>query len=167
MSRRRRRWFDLLAPVGQAGLDLLRAEYGVVSSEIKVSARVLVKSLLLLLTGLFALFWAIGALALLLLEVGALWLPRWAAAASVLGVFVLVGLTLAAIARKRLRTVDAPNRMVRRRLDEHRDWWEERIVGFSPSGRARARPRSPSSDPTAAEEPGPAEPAEPHDDQLA
>lgn len=139
MVGRRGRWLDRLAPVGEAGLELLRAEYGVVSSEIKVSARVLVKSLLLLLVGLFALFWAIGALALVLLEVGALWLPRWAAAGSVLVLFVAAGLIFATVARNRLKSVEPPTRTVRKRLDEHRDWWEDRVARFTPPSRARRR----------------------------
>ncbi|MFQ5525362.1 MAG: phage holin family protein [Thermoanaerobaculia bacterium] len=132
MSRRRSRWSDVLAPVGQAGLDLVRAEYGVVSSEIRTSSRVLARSLFLLVIGLFALFWAIGALALLLVEVGSLWLPRWGAALSVLSMFVAVGLVFAAIARSRLREIELPTQTVRRRIDEHRDWWEQRIAVVGP-----------------------------------
>ncbi len=137
MSRLRKRWSNLLAPLGQAGIDLIRAEYGVVSSEIRTSGRELVRSLLLLLFGLFAMFWAIGALAHVLLEVGALWLPRWGAALAVLGLFVLVGAVFAGLARKRLRSIEPPTRTVRRRLDEHRDWWEERVASARPIGRAR------------------------------
>lgn len=144
MRRRRNRWADLLAPVSQAGLDLVRAEYGVVSTEIKSSGRTLVKSLLLLLVAVFALFWAIGAFALLLVEAGSLWLPRWGAALAVLALFLLLGLALAGAARRRLRSIEPPTQTVRRRLDEHRDWWEQRISAAVPSHRATAE-----DDPTA------------------
>ena len=135
MMRGRKHWSDVVAAVGQAGLDLVRAEYGVVASDIKSSGRTLVSSLLLLLAGLFALFWAIGALALVLVEVGSLWLPRWGAALAVLALFLLVGLILAIVARRRLRSIELPADTVRRRLDEHRDWWQQRIADTRPARR--------------------------------
>ncbi|MCP4201345.1 MAG: hypothetical protein GY769_05350 [bacterium] len=135
MSRWHSRWSDLLAPLGQAGLDLARAEYDVVSSEIRTSGRTLVRALLLLLIGMFALFWAVGVVALVLVEVGSLWLPRWGAALGVLGLFLLVGLIFAVVARRRLGRIERPTETVRRRLSEHRDWWDRRIAAGGPPHR--------------------------------
>lgn len=143
------RWSDLLAPLGQAGFDLVRAEYGVVSSEIRGSGRTLVKALALLLVGLFALFWAIGAIALVLVEIGSLWLPRWVAALGVFGLFLLVGLIFAIVARRSLRHIERPTETVRRRMQEHRDWWDRRIAAMGPasqSPRDARRPTQPSNE---------------------
>ncbi len=122
------RWTSALAPLGQAGVELLRAELGALNSELQGSSRVLVRALLLLAVALFVLFWAIGALAYVLVEVAALWLPRWGAAVSVLGVFLLASWVLVIVARRRLRSVETPLGTVRRRLDEHRNWWERRVA---------------------------------------
>ncbi len=140
MRRWRSRWSDLLVPLSEAGLDLVRAEYGVVSSEVRRAARRLAKALLLLLIGLFALFWAIGAVALVVLELGSLWLPRWGAALVDLGLFLVLGLLFAVVARRRLRGIEHPIETVRRRLSEHRDWWDRKIAAASPS-----RPNQPGS----------------------
>ncbi len=132
MRRWHRRWSDLLAALGQAGLDLARAEYDAASSEIRGSGRALAKALLLLLIALFALFWAIGAGALVVVEVGSLWLPRWAAGLVVLALFLLAGLIFAVVARRRLGRIEPPAETVRRRLNEHRDWWDRRIAASGP-----------------------------------
>ena len=128
MSRRRVRWADMFAPVGEAGLNLVRAEYGVISSEIKGSGRALLRVFLLLALGLFVVFWAVGAFAYLLVEVGSIYLPRWGATLAVLGLFLLTALILTAVARRRLRAIDNPAQTVQRRLRDHRDWWEHRIA---------------------------------------
>lgn len=125
----RSRWSEVMAPLSQAGMDLVRAEYGVVTSELRGSVRLLIKALVFLLIALFALFWSIGAVAVTLVEVGALWLPRWGAALSVVGLFVLVGLGLAAAARRKLSRIEPPDKIVRRRIEEHREWWDQRISG--------------------------------------
>lgn len=154
MSRRRNRWSDLLAPLGHAGLDLIRAEYGVVSSEVKSSGRILIRSLLLLAFALFALFWAVGALAQVLLEVGTLWLPRWGAALAVLGLLALLGTVFAFLARRRLRSIEPPARTVKRRLEEHRDWWDQRIAQARPSRSSRDERERSGSRPQAGSEAG-------------
>lgn len=132
MSRRRPRWTDYLAPVGEAGLSLFRAEYDVVTAEIKGSSRTLVRALLLLAIALFVLFWAIGAFAYVLVEIGALYLPRWGAALSVLGLFLVVAVSVALVARRRFRQIDSPAATVRRRIEDHRNWWEHRITALGP-----------------------------------
>lgn len=128
--RRTVKWMGLVAPLGQAGLELARAEYGAVSSELKGSGRALGRVLLFFAVALFVLFWAIGAFAYLLVEVAALWLPRWGAAASVLGLFLFACLLLALLARARLRKIDTPVRTLQRRVGEHREWWEQRVAAI-------------------------------------
>ncbi len=140
MRRWHRRWSDLLASLSEAAWDLVRAEYGVVSNEIQRAGRSLAKALMLFLIALFALFWAVGAVALVVFEVGALWMPRWGAALVALGLFLVLGLLFAFVARRRLRGIERPAETMRRRLSEHRDWWEEKIAVMPPS-----RPRGPGS----------------------
>jgi len=140
MRRSLSRWSDLLAPLSEAGMALLRAEYGVMSAEVRRAGKGLAKAVLLLLIGLFALFWAIGVSALVMVEVVALWLPRWGAALVALGVFSSLGLLLAAVARRRLRGLERPDETVRRRLSEHREWWDRKIAaGGMPEGNSPER----------------------------
>lgn len=136
-------WLEALAPLREAAVDLLRAEYGVVSSEVRSAGRSFLKAVLLLLVGLFALFWAIGAVALVVVEVAALWLPRWAAASTALALFVVVGLVLAAIARRKMKAIEPPAQTVKRRFGEHRDWWERKVVDARDSHRRRATAHRP------------------------
>lgn len=144
MSRWHSRWSGLLVPLSQAGLDLARAEYGVVSSEVRNSGRSLFKAFGLLLVGLFALFWAIGGVALVLVEIGSLWLPRWGAALGVSVLFLLVGLIFAGVARRRLDRIERPTETVRRRLNEHRDWWDQRVAQVGPQRQRPIRSDEPS-----------------------
>lgn len=152
MRRWFRRWSDVVGPLSEAGWDLARAEYRVVSSEVRHAGRKLVEALVLLAFGLFALFWAIGAVALVVVEVASLWLPRWGAALVALGLFVLVGACLAAVARQRLRSIERPSQTVKRRLDKHREWWDHRIASTVSEGSVRTR--SGEKTPSAADEAG-------------
>lgn len=144
MRRRPSHWFDLLTSLGEAGWELARAEVRVVSAEVEQAGRKLVGALLLILVALFALFWAIGVLAMVLTEVAALWLPRWGAALVVLGLFVLVGGILALVARRRVRSIEPPAETVKRRLHEHRGWWDRKIAISSRSPAGGSAPKSPS-----------------------
>jgi membrane protein implicated in regulation of membrane protease activity len=114
--------------LGSAGLDLAKAELFALSEEFRLTGKGLLRVALLVAICLFTLFWAIALLVFLGVEVGALWLPRWMAALIVLGLLLLVVAALVLVARKRWRRLESPGQTVRRRLDEHRDWWRRRIV---------------------------------------
>lgn len=129
---------DRFGALGQAALDLLRAEGTALRSELEGGARRLLGVLALLLVAVFALFWALGALIFGLVEVGALWLPRWAAALVLVVALALVAWVLVAIARRRASRLESPAAAVQRRAEDYRDWWESRVVPPKPRSRPDA-----------------------------
>ena len=129
---------DRFGALGQAALDLLRAEGTALRSELEGGARRLLGVLALFLVAVFALFWALGALIFSLVEVGALWLPRWAAALVLVGALALLAWALVAIARRRASRLESPAATVRRRAEDYRDWWESRLAAPEPRSRPDA-----------------------------
>lgn len=129
---------DRFGALGQAALDLLRAEGTALRSELEGNARRLLGILFLFLGAVFALFWALGALIFSLVEVGALWLPRWAAALVLVAVLALVAWALVAIARRRASRLESPAATVRRRAEDYQEWWEQRLAGPGPRSRPDA-----------------------------
>ena len=97
-----------LQAVGSAAGDLARAELAALGDDLKRSGRRLGGALLLLAFALFALFWVLGLAVYVAVEVTHLWLPRWAAAAVVLGVLALIMALLAMIGWRRLERLESP-----------------------------------------------------------
>lgn len=119
---------DDIAVLGAAGLDLARAEMAALSEELRLTGRELLRVVVVVAICFCLLFWAIAVLVFTGVEVAALWLPQWLAALLVFGLLLLVAGILGLVARKRWRSLESPGRTVRRRLDEHREWWRRRIV---------------------------------------
>jgi Putative Actinobacterial Holin-X, holin superfamily III len=115
--------------VGEAFLGLLRAEAEALLRDFGASGRALARVALLAALAGGVVFWSLGLAIQLGVEVAALWLPRWGAVAVVLGVFLVLAGGLAALAVARLRRIEKPSDTVRRRLEENRRWWRERIEG--------------------------------------
>ena len=120
-------WTASLQGLGGAFSELVQAELAALGDDLSRSGKRLGGALLLLASALFVLFWAIGLTVYLADEVTHQWLPRWAAAAVVLGVVLLVMAVLAAIGWWRLKRLESPAVMARRRWTSHRAWWEEQF----------------------------------------
>ncbi len=129
MSERGRSFREMVREVGEAFLGLLRAEAEALLRDFGESGRALARVTLLAALAGAVVFWSLGLAIQLGVEVAALWLPRWGAVAVVLGVFLLLAGGLAALAVARLRRIEKPSETVRRRLEENRSWWRERIEG--------------------------------------
>jgi uncharacterized membrane protein YbhN (UPF0104 family) len=121
-------WRALVGDVGQAFLEVLRAEADALARDLGASGRALARALALAAVAGAVAFWALGLIVYLSVELLALALPRWGAAAVVLGVFVLASAALVLAARARLRAVESPDTTVRRRLAESQRWWRERVA---------------------------------------
>lgn len=121
-------WRALVRDLGEALLDLLRAEVAALASDLGASGRALARALVLAAVAGAVAFWALGLLIYLAVELLALVLPRWGAAAIVLGLFVLAAAALLASARTRLRAIEPPDATLRRRLADSRRWWRERVA---------------------------------------
>lgn len=114
--------------LGQAGLELARAEAAALSGELKISGKALFKIVLLFVSCLFFLFWAVAVLVFAGIEVGAIWLPRWGSALAVFGILLLIVLIVGAVAWRRLSRLETPIVTARRRLADHLGWWRERVL---------------------------------------
>ncbi len=115
--------------LGQAALDLARAEGQALSGELKGSGKVLTGSIVLILLGLFTLFWALGVLAFFAVELLATQYPRWVAALVVFGFLLLLAAALAAFGWARIKRIEKPAATVRRHWLEYREWWSGRWIG--------------------------------------
>ncbi len=125
-----RPWLAMVREIGVSFVALLRAEFEALIGDLASSGRSLLR--LLVLAGLAAgvIFWSLGLLLYLGVELLSLVLPRWGAAAALLGLFLLVALLLALAVRRRWTALEPPATTVRRRLDDNRRWWRERVEGL-------------------------------------
>jgi hypothetical protein len=136
MARRLENWSEIFRALGEALIDVVRAEVTVLAGQLQRSAKSAGVAL-----GLFAvtlLFLAVAVvLALFALvdgvRVGFGW-PWWGAALAVAGAIVAVALLLAGTAALILKKrFEMPQVTFRRRLEDHLGWWRERVFGESPA----------------------------------
>lgn len=133
MEKARDSWRDTVRAVGEAMVDVLRAEAAVVGETWQRSGRELGKILgLLVVLAYLALIWVPSLLVFALLmglSEGLGW-PLWASALAVAGLVAIVAFLLLRIARHRIaHRLESPAATVRQRFADHRAWWNERIVG--------------------------------------
>jgi hypothetical protein len=121
-------WLGALRSLGQAGGDLLRSEIDALGSDLADSGASLARAIGLFLGAVFVVFWAIGALGYLSIELLALWLPRWGAALIVFVLLLVVIWILWMMAKRKLRQAERPTETVRRRVADHLDWWQDRVL---------------------------------------
>jgi len=121
-------WWRLVQSLGDAAIDLVGAEIAAVRSDLEASSRRLGRGLGLLAIAAALLFWAVGLLSLAAIEILALWWPRWASVLIVATVFLVLVAILARWGSHVLGELEGPAATVRRRWDEHQEWWRERIL---------------------------------------
>ncbi len=132
MANRRDTWRDAFSALGQALVEVLRAELAVVAEAWKRSGRELGVALgvlavaaylaLICLPSLFIFAAVVG------LEAGLGW-PLWAAALAVAGLVMVVIAVLALVVKHRLvRRFENPVATVQHRLADHKAWWSDRIL---------------------------------------
>jgi uncharacterized membrane protein len=122
-----RRYAERVSAIGQAGVDLLKAETTVLADELRLTTRTVGRALALAALAAFLAFWALAVFVYLGVEVGSLWMPRWLATVVVLTVLVIATLIVVLLARRSLRRAETPVAIVRRRVEDHRDWWHARL----------------------------------------
>lgn len=121
-------WSDSIKAVGRAYLELLRSEVAALRDDLAATGRRVGGLLLLLAVAAFTLFWTMGVLIYFLVEVLTLWLPRWGSSLVVLLLLLAVVATLALVVRRRWSRTELPDQTVRRRFEEHLNWWESRVL---------------------------------------
>ncbi len=132
-------WLARAQNLGSAYLAVLRAELGAALQEVKESGRSLLRAALLFTVTLALGFWTVGLLVYFLIEILALWLPRWGATGVVFALFVLVTIAFAAASVARARRIEAPTAMLERRFRDHADWWQGRLGGGEDGVAGRVR----------------------------
>ncbi len=128
-----RGWGARIRDVGEAFLAVVRAEVAALAGDLGRSGRALVGALVWALAAAALLFWTLGLLIYVAIELLALQLPRWGAASIVLGIFALASALLLMSVRRKLSAIEPPDVTVRRRMAENRRWWSERVAPDDPS----------------------------------
>ena len=122
-------WTESARAVGGALLEVWRAEADALGRDFKRSGRELRGVLVLSAVAAGVGFWTVGLGLWAGVEALSEHLPRWGAVAAVLGAGLLATLLLLLIARRRLRRVEPPLRLVKRHGREHVEWWRETFEG--------------------------------------
>jgi putative superfamily III holin-X len=140
-------WLDLIRSLGSSLIEVFRAEADALKAELARSGRHLGVGLALLGGAAVLLFWTLGALIFTLGAVLAIWLQVWAAALIVVALFAAAAGLVAWLGVKHLKRFENPAESIRRRLEDHLDWWqhtllkEERPIDLPPAEEAAARGR--------------------------
>lgn len=117
----------MIREVGDAFLGVVRAEIAALAEDLRSSKRKLARVVVLAFLCGALVFWTVATAIDLAVELLTLALPRWGALLIVLALLAALAAALGAAARRRLREIETPAETVRRRMEESRRWWRERI----------------------------------------
>lgn len=123
-----RRWRDLFASLGESLIGVAEAEMMTLKQDLRHTGRRFSTALAAAVAAAILAFWAIGATGFVTFQVLVLWLPGWGAALIVLGILLIGTVILGMVARQRLRDLEAPMDTVRRRIDNHKEWWQSHLL---------------------------------------
>ena len=121
-------WIDLFRSLGEALLEVWRAELATLQDDLSRSGRHLGVALGLFGAAAMLLFWTVGLVLFSLIALLHVWLPWWGSALIVLALFLIAMAILASLGLKRMRKVENPVETVRRRVDSHLDWWQHGLL---------------------------------------
>jgi cytochrome c biogenesis protein CcdA len=122
-------WLARAQRLGSAYLAVVQAELQAVLRDLGESGRGVLRAAVLFTVTVALGFWTVGLLVYFLVEMLALWLPRWGAVGVVFAVFVAGTLAFAAACVARGRRIESPSAIVERRWRDHSSWWQEQIAG--------------------------------------
>lgn len=132
----RRRWSETFRALGSAVLGLLKAELDAFGEDVGRSTKHAAIGIgLFLAAGAFG-FWTLGVATYFLIQLLALWLPLWGASLAVTLVFAAIVAVLALIGARKLQRFENPLTLARDRMDDHIEWWQDRV--FPPGERTRS-----------------------------
>ncbi len=121
-------WIDLFRSLGAALVGVLRAEAQALGADVRRSGHLLGRGLALLGAAAGVLFWTLGVVIFTLVAVLHIWLPLWAAALIAMAIFGAAGGLLALAGISQLRRLENPADDIRRRVTDHLDWWQNRLL---------------------------------------
>jgi hypothetical protein len=119
-----REWIELFRSLGESLLEVLRAELEALQKDFATSGRHFGIALGLLGGAAMLAFWIVGLLLFLLISLLSIWLQLWAAAGIVLLLFLSIAAVLVLLGLRQIRKVENPIENVRRRVDDHLEWWQ-------------------------------------------
>ncbi|MBW8874243.1 MAG: phage holin family protein [Acidobacteria bacterium] len=137
-------WIDLFRSLGESLLEVVRAELAALQEDFQRSGRHFGVALGLFGAAAVLLFWMVGLLLFAVVAILHIWLPLWGAALIVLALFVLATAILGVLGARQIRQVENPLETVRRRVDNHLDWWQHSFL---------SQPRTLDVEPAAAADP--------------
>lgn len=123
-----REWIELFRSLGESLLEVLRAELEALQKDFATSGRHFGVAVLLFGGAAVLGFWIVGLLLFLLISLLYIWLQLWAAALIVLLLFVGTAAILGVLGLRQLRKVENPIENVRRRVDDHLEWWQQLLA---------------------------------------
>lgn len=135
-------WVEMFRALGQALIEVFKAELAEMSEELGVSAKHLGWALAFFGAAAFLTFWMLPAFMFLAGLVLAIWLPAWAAALIVVVFFLLVMAILGFLGYRRIRKLENPVETVRQRYDEHKEWWNDRLLPQEGTARGEFQERN-------------------------
>jgi hypothetical protein len=124
-------WGDLLGSIGRSTVDLLGAEVEGARAELWEVARRAAAAAVVGLAAVALAFWALGAATAAAIAGLTVWLPVWGAALVLFGALGVVAFVLALVTRARIRRLEGPASIVRRRVDDHLEFWRTEVLGVS------------------------------------
>lgn len=124
----RQSWSDAFRALGSAVLGLLKAELEALEQDLRRSGRNAALGVALFAAAAAFAFWTLGVATYFVVQLLALWLPLWGAALAVTLLFAGVAAGLAFAGLKKLERIENPLATARGRLDDHLDWWQNRLL---------------------------------------
>lgn len=121
-------WIQMVRGLGESLIEVLRAEVATLQDDFNRSGRHLGVALGLFGAALILLFWIVGLLIFVMVAALHEVLPLWLAALIVLIVFAVGAGLLAWIGKRHIKNVENPMQTVRRRVDDHLDWWQNSLL---------------------------------------
>jgi len=125
-------WLELLRALGQSLADLAKAELAALKAELARNGRTLAIALGLSGAALMVVFWLVWLLIYTAVQILAIWLPLWGASLVMVGVLLLLVATLALLGMSKLKRLESPAATAGRRWEDHRDWWDRRLLAETP-----------------------------------
>jgi hypothetical protein len=121
-------WLELLRSSGQALLEVFRVELAELGGDLGRSGRHLLRAVVFFLVAAFLGFWTVVVLFYFLFQLLSLWLSPVMASGLVLLLFLVAVGILGLLGYLQLRKCENPAVIVKRHLDDHTAWWNERLL---------------------------------------
>lgn len=122
------RWWELLARLGRAVLEVAASEVSTLIDELRGSGREMARALFLFLAALGFGLLGLGFAALGLVGALGMYFPEWVVEGLMGVALISGGALLWQWGKRKLARVEPPLATAKRRWQEHDEWWREKIL---------------------------------------